>query len=115
MKNKNEVAVNLLLDCTVLRITREVPGRVTIFLLEHAAGTDAFGKAFKRGWKVLQRKYGALDPSVNPPVAKPYGSTGAWHIVKQGRRGVRNEVEDQRNAEAAGRQLHSATTDRNCY
>ena len=26
MKNKNEVTGNLLLGCTVLRITREVPG-----------------------------------------------------------------------------------------
>ena len=30
MKNKNEVTGNLLLGCTVLRITREVPGAVTI-------------------------------------------------------------------------------------
>ena len=38
MKNKNEVTRNLLLGCTVLRITREFPGAVTTFLLEHAAG-----------------------------------------------------------------------------
>ena len=37
MKNKNEVTGNLLLGCTVLPITREVPGAITIFLLEHAA------------------------------------------------------------------------------
>ena len=37
MKNKNEVTGNLLLGCTVLRITPEFPGAVTIFLLEHAA------------------------------------------------------------------------------
>eukprot|EP01050_Picozoa_sp_SAG11_P009821 SAG11_NODE_951_length_6407_cov_15.903614_4_plen_50_part_00 len=36
MKNKNEVTGNLLLGCTVLRITREVPGAITIRLLEHA-------------------------------------------------------------------------------
>ena len=38
MKNKNEVTGNLLLGCTVLRITPEVPGGVTTFLLEHAVG-----------------------------------------------------------------------------
>ena len=37
MKNKNEVTGNLLLGCTVLRITREFPGAVTILMLEHAA------------------------------------------------------------------------------
>ena len=37
MKNKNEVTGNLLLGCTVLRITREFPGATAIFLLEHAA------------------------------------------------------------------------------
>ena len=44
MKNKNEVTGNLLLGCTVLRITREVPaelpGRVTMFLLEHVANVS---------------------------------------------------------------------------
>ena len=38
MKNKNEVTGNLLLGCTVLRITREVPGATTTLRLEHAAG-----------------------------------------------------------------------------
>ena len=44
MKNKNEVTGNLLLGCTVLRITREVPGAITIFLLEleHAAGMPGY-------------------------------------------------------------------------
>ena len=42
MKNKNEVTGNLLLGCTVLRITPEFPGRVTIFLLEHAAGMPGY-------------------------------------------------------------------------
>ena len=34
MKNKNEVTGNLLLGCTVLRITREFPGAVTILWLD---------------------------------------------------------------------------------
>ena len=43
MKNKNEVTGNLLLGCTVLRISPEVPGAVTTFLLEHAAGMPGYG------------------------------------------------------------------------
>ena len=42
MKNKKEVTGNLLLGCTVLPVTREVPGRITIFLLEHAAGMPGY-------------------------------------------------------------------------
>jgi len=42
MKIKNEVTGNLLLGCTVLRITPEFPGGVTIFFLEHAAGMPAW-------------------------------------------------------------------------
>ena len=37
MKNKNEVTGDLLLGCTVLRITREVPGATPTLWLEHAA------------------------------------------------------------------------------
>jgi len=42
MKNKNEVTEHLLLGCTVLRITREFPGAVTILWLEHAAGMPGY-------------------------------------------------------------------------
>ena len=42
MKNKNEVTEDLLVGCTVLRITPEFPGGVTIFLLEHAAGMPGY-------------------------------------------------------------------------
>ena len=42
MKNKNEVNGNLLLGCTVLRITREFPGATAIFLLEHAVGMPGY-------------------------------------------------------------------------
>ena len=49
MKNKNEVTGNLLLGCTVLRITREVPGATTTFLLEHAAGMPGYRFQQKSG------------------------------------------------------------------
>ena len=42
MKNKNEVTEDLLLGCTVLRITREFPGAIPIRMLEHAAGMPGY-------------------------------------------------------------------------
>ena len=42
MKNKIEVTPNLLLGCTVLRITRELSGAATISMLEHAAGMSGY-------------------------------------------------------------------------
>ena len=62
MKNKNEVTGNLLLGCTVLRITPEVLGGVTILLLEHAAGMPGYRFLLSEGvgghgcqlWQVRQ-------------------------------------------------------------
>ena len=42
MKNKNEVTGNLLLGCTVLRITREVPGATATLLLYGTSTTAIF-------------------------------------------------------------------------
>ena len=41
MKNKHEV-----IGCTVLRITRQIPGTITILMLEHAAVVAATHKAY---------------------------------------------------------------------
>ena len=42
MKNKNEVTGNLLLGCTVLRITPEFPGAILTWMLESVAGMPGY-------------------------------------------------------------------------
>ena len=75
----------------------------------------AYGKAMKRAWGPLVTKYGA--PALVKPVKKgawgETGCTGARHITKQARRGVKNEDQDKENSHAAARQMHTAATDRN--
>ena len=67
------------------------------------------------------KKHNLRDDKHAPAPVKPQkkgawgetGCTGARHISKQARRGVKNEEQDKENSDAAARQMHTAATDRN--
>ena len=63
MKNKNEVTEDLMVGCTVLRITPEFPGAVTTFLLEHAAGMDHAD--FYTKWHVYADYYTKMSANMS--------------------------------------------------
>jgi hypothetical protein len=74
----------------------------------------AYGKAVTRAWGPLVSTYGAPAP-VKPERKGAWGETGctgARHVTKRARRGVKNEEQDKENASAAARQMHTAATDR---
>jgi hypothetical protein len=93
---------------------------LVIFQMEYKTwgqGFDAkaYGKAVKRAWGPLVAKYGAPAPA-KPEKKGAWGETGctgARHIAKQARRGVKNEEQDKENADAAARQMHTVATDHN--
>ncbi len=97
-----------------------VDNPLVIFQMENKTwgqGFDAkaYGKAMKRAWGPLVTKYGAPAP-VKPEKKGAWGETGctgARHITKQARRGVKNEDQDKENSDAAARQMHTVATDRN--